>query len=199
MKKEHKQTWWDKEIKSKFNEFKSWVGSTNEASKIWARKYLTGRRYKSILDIGCGMCDDYFEYKKLDPTIVWGGLDSSKFLSEKRNKKIPVLNREADNTKFDDSSWEVVYSRHVLEHQASFRPVLTEMIRISSGLVMHIFFIPPREKEIINYNATDNLYHNTFSRPEIEEFLHKNLKVHSWGWFPIDSTTEEALVIRIDS
>lgn len=198
MKKEHKQTWWDKEIKSQFNEFKSWVGPSSSPSKVWSRKYIKDNDYTSIVDIGCGNATEYFAYEKENPKVMYTGVDSSQFLYNKnKENNVPMILADADKTGLKDNSTEVAYSRHVLEHQASYEPILTEMIRISSKLAMHIFFIPPREKEIINYNESNNLYHNTFSRSEIEEFLTNHDKVDKWDWVPILSTTEEVLVINL--
>ena len=41
--KKFKQTWWDKDIKTQFNEFKSWVGPSSQPSKKWARNYIKGK------------------------------------------------------------------------------------------------------------------------------------------------------------
>ena len=189
----HKQTWWDKEIKEQFNEFKSWVGPTTAETKVWARKYILNQDYKSIVDIGCGMCDEYHAYHKEKPGIWWVGVDSSEFLSSRVGAGI-VVNEEGHNTKFKDSEFDVAYSRHVLEHQKNYKPILTEMIRIGSKEVIHIFFIAPRDKEIINYNSDNNLYHNTYDRNEIEQFLKEHPKVGGWYWKKIGAT-EEALII----
>ena len=90
----------------------------------------------------------------------------------------------------------MAYSRHVLEHQKDYKPILSEMIRIASEEVIHIFFIPPRDKEIINYNPDNNLYHNTYDRNEMESFLKEHPKVDDWNWKKIGAT-EEALIISI--
>lgn len=192
----HKQTWWDKEIKHQFEDFKSWIGTPEAYTKKWARYYIIKNEYNSILDIGCGMCDDYFEYIKEIPNIIWGGIDNSKFLLEKRNKEIPVLLRDADNTKFNNDSWEVVYSRHVLEHQESFKPILNEMIRVASKAVINVFFIKPKEKEIIHYNSDSNLYHNTYDKKEIEKFLNNHPKIKDYHWEEI-TNSENALICNL--
>lgn len=192
-----KQTWWDKEIKNQFEDFKSWVGGPQAYSKKNMRNYILKKKYKSIIDIGCGMCDDYFVYKQLDSDIEWLGVDSSKFLINARDPAIPVLNREAHDTNFDDNQFEVAYARHVLEHQKSYKPILTEMVRIAEKMVIHIFFIPPRDKEIINWQKETNLYHNTFTRKEIEEFLYAIDKVESVSWVNVATEIEEGLVVTL--
>lgn len=192
-----KQTWWDKEIKEQFTDFKSWVGNSSATSKVVIRDFIIKEGYKSVTDFGCGMCDDYFQYKIIP--IVWTGIEGSDYLyKHSQEKEIPVIYAEAHNTALPDSSTEVSYSRHVLEHQADYKPILSEMIRVASKLVIHTFFIPPRDKEIISYNKDNNLYHNTFSRPEMEEFLMNNPKVKTFGWMNEVAPTEEALIIELN-
>lgn len=195
----HKQTWWDKEIKARFNEFKSWVGSPTEPSKVWARNYINSTEAKSVIDIGCGMCDEYFVYKDLFPGIDWQGVEPSEFLFNKANEKdIPVVQFEGDDINFRDGMFDVAYSRHVLEHQRDYKPILSEMIRIASQVVIHVFFISPKEEKIINYDEKQNLYHNTFDRNEIEAYLILHEKVKSWEWISIPKApTEEALVVNL--
>lgn len=191
-----KQTWWDKEIKTQFSEFKSWVGNTSAKSKVWLRDFIITKGYTSIVDIGCGMCDEYFEYKKLN-NIDWIGIEPSKFLwNNAKEKEIPVVNKEGHNTHFFDSGVEVAYSRHVLEHQENYKPILTEMIRIASDMVIHIFFIPPRDKEIIHYNPENNLYHNTYDINEMSVWLEEHPKVRGFRFEQI-TDTENALILTL--
>lgn len=191
----NKQTWWDKEIKDQFVDFKSWVGKANAPSKVVIRDFIIKEGYDSIVDFGCGMCDDYFEYKKIP--IKWTGIEGSSFLyGHTQVMEIPVIPVEAHDTGLPDNNAEVSYSRHVLEHQRHYEPILTEMIRVASKLVVHTFFIPPRDKEIINFNKTTNLYHNTFDRNEMELFVLDNPKVKSKLWVKL-TDTEEALIIEL--
>jgi len=190
-----KQTWWDKEIKDQFDDFKSWVGSSQAPSKVFMRKWLAEHKINSILDIGCGMCDEFEAYKKEYPNIQWTGVEGSVFLHKKAIVKgKPVVNKEGHNIGFTDGAFDVSYARHVLEHQKSYKPILKEMIRVASKIATHTFFIAPQEKEIINYNKKLNLYHNTFNKNKIEEFVKSFDKVKSLSWLTI-SKVEVALVI----
>jgi len=195
----HKQTWWDKDIKSQYQNFKSWVGSPAALSKVYVRDYITGQKYRSITDFGCGVCDDYFIYTNDHPDIMWQGIESSVYLwNDAAQKEIPVINKEGHKTGLATGSTEVSYSRHVLEHQKHFQPMLEEMIRVASKLVVHIFFIRPAKQEIINYNPDNNLYHNTYSKRDIEEFLteHEDVDIFEWQIIP-GAVTEEALFIYL--
>lgn len=190
------QTWWDKDIKDQFGSFQVWVGKSNAKSKQYMRDYIKKGNFTSLIDVGCGMCDDFFAYQRENPELDWQGVDSSQFLTTRHyDKKIPVVNQKAHDMKFDDNSFDVAYSRHVLEHQRYYQPILAEMIRVASKMVTHIFFIPPRDKEIIHYNEETNLYHNTFNKSEIENWLYKHNNVKVVQWIPLG--TEEILIIDL--
>jgi hypothetical protein len=88
------------------------------------------------------------------------------------------------------------YSRHLFEHLPSYKDALKEMIRISSKYVVHIFFIKPSEEENINYWEEENLYHNQYSKNDIEKYLARNKKVKSFEWMDINDK-ENALVITL--
>ena len=61
---------------------------------------------------------------------------------------------------------------------------------------MHIFFIRPRDKEIINYDASQNLYHNTYIKEEIAQYGNSIPKVSKCYWVEI-SEIEEAFICEL--
>ena len=197
MEKTLKQTWWDKDIRSRFDEFKSWVGTSEAYSKKYARKRIIKAGYKSIVDVGCGNATEYFAYKKEAPEIDYLGVDGSEFLYEHNLKAgVPMRCAEAHDTRLPVSSYDVAFYRKVLDHQSDFRPVLDELTRIGSKEAWHIFFIIPRDKEIINYDEKQNLYHNTYNRNEVMEYALANPKVLKARWELI-TEIEEVLICEL--
>lgn len=190
-----RQTWWDDNLKEKYKEFESWVGDSTAVTKAFFRGYVKSMGYKTLLDVGCGNATEYFAYDKEYPELYYLGVDSSKYLYD-RNKAlgVPMVQAMADNIPFAHNEFEVVFSRHVLEHQPNFRPVLSEMIRLAKIEAIHVFFIPPGEEEIISYQELENLYHNTFKKEDIENFLKEREDVESFSWLQI-TETETALSI----
>jgi ubiquinone/menaquinone biosynthesis C-methylase UbiE len=191
------QTWWDKEIKDQFLNFKSWVGDSKAPSKVWARSFVKENGWTTLLDIGCGNATEFFAYKQEYPELEYTGVDSSRFLNEFNiSKHIPMVLAEADNIDLKDGFVEVAFSRHVLEHQDKPYPILDEMIRLANKVAIHIFFIPPGDTEIISYDKKQNLYHNTYNKKEIEDYLSMTKKVKTFHWVPLPNN-EEALVIYV--
>lgn len=189
------QDWWDKNLDTRYEEFASWVGDSNSISKKMFREYIKDKEYTSMIDLGCGNATEYFAYKKEYPAMKYLGIDSSKFLFNKNvSLGVPMMHVAGDKIPLWRNYVDVVYSRHVLEHQPSFKPLLSEMIRLALKEVINVFFITPKEREIIHYSEEDNLYHNTFCRDEIEDYLRNHEDVETFTWIPI-SFTEIALSI----
>jgi ubiquinone/menaquinone biosynthesis C-methylase UbiE len=196
---EFKQTWWDKNLPDRFDEFNSWIGDKNATSKVFCREIVKKNKYKTLADFGCGTATEFFAYKEEYPELRYVGIDSCEALVH-RNRELGVTMLKADvnYTLLPDSSWEVSFSRHVLEHQPVFEDTLTEMIRVASKVAMHVFFIKPRrEPEAIGFDPSQDLYHNRYDTDEIESYLHLNEKVKRFEWMEI-SDTENLLMIYLE-
>jgi ubiquinone/menaquinone biosynthesis C-methylase UbiE len=193
-----KQTWWDENLETRFEEFESWVGGSDSTSKVFFRNYIKNKGYKSLIDIGCGNSTEYFAYKREYPEIEYIGVDSSEFLYNRNTSLgINMILAPGENTGLPDSHSAVVFSRHVLEHQPDFRPILNEMIRIADMEAIHVFFIIPGEApEHIGYDPSQNLYHNRYNKSDIDDFISGIKKISSHEWIQI-SELEVALSIRI--
>jgi ubiquinone/menaquinone biosynthesis C-methylase UbiE len=195
---EFKQTWWDNNLSKRFDEFTSWIGSSDSTSKIFFRNYIKEKKYKTLIDLGCGTATEFSAYQKEYPELSYLGVDSSKFLFDLNTKlNIPMWNSSAENTNLISNHSEVIFSRHVLEHQPTFQPVLLEMIRLASKEAIHVFFIPPKDDpEHIGYDSSENLYHNRYNKNDIELFLTNHKKVKDFKWIDIN-TVEVAICIKI--
>lgn len=185
--KNFKQTWWDLNLQSKMETFKSWIGDYNAESKVFIREYVKNNNYSSLADFGCGVATEFFGYKNDNYNIKYLGIDSSVILNKKNIElNVPMLLSDVNKTELNDNEYEVSFSRHVLEHQPTYKDSLTEMIRVASKEVIHVFFIKP-EKELINYDLDLNLYHNTYDKSEIEKFCLDNKKVKNIKWIDINN------------
>jgi ubiquinone/menaquinone biosynthesis C-methylase UbiE len=194
-----KQTWWDSNLTTQFDQFKNWVGDSNAESKVYFRNYIKKFNFKNVLDVGCGPATEFYGFQKDNIILDYTGVDSSKILNQINTEKgIPMILSDADKIPVNDSSYELVFSRHVLEHQPSYEGVLSEMIRCASIMAAHIFFIKPlNEPTKIVFDKDSNLYHNVYSREDIENYLNSNKKVSHYDWLEINHN-ENLLVIFIE-
>jgi len=199
-----KQTWWDNNLTTNMNKFLGWVGESNAESKVFFRNVIKTSQiqFKNCLDIGCGPATEYLGFQQDNIDIEYTGVDSSVILNNINVEKgIPMIQAEGHSIPVSDSSYDLVFSRHVLEHQLSFEPILEEMIRISSMMVAHTFFIKPEDQpqELIwRKSEKDNLYHTRYNIKDFENFLNSNVKVDRFEWREINSK-ENILLVWIKS
>jgi ubiquinone/menaquinone biosynthesis C-methylase UbiE len=194
-----KQTWWENNLSNsqKFNEYLGWLGDENAESRVFIRNNIKDLEIKSIADFGCGPCVEYKALTNDEYEFDYIGIDSCTHLKEvNESKGINFLNVPVEKTGLSDNSYELSYSRHVLEHLPTYKDALGEMIRVASKYVVHIFFIKPDNEEKINYWDEENLYHNHYKKSDIEKFLKKNKKIESFEWLDINKD-ENALVITL--
>ena len=187
--KEKMTSWWNKNAEQSLNTFKSWVGDYNDPVKVFCRKYVIDKGYKQLIDCGCGVATEYFGYKNDNYEIDYTGLDSCNFFVEKnRNLGIKMIHSELESVlPINNSSFEVVFCRGVLEHLSYYELALQEFIRIGKSEVMVVFFIKPSgEDDKIDYWEEQDLYHNTYNKNKIEEKLLNNKKVDSFYWEDIN-------------
>ena len=194
------QTWWNKNLKNKsrYNDYRGWLGDLNAPSRVFIRENIQDMGIKSIADFGCGPCLEYIGLKENGYKFDYLGIDSCIHLKEENESKgINFINKPIEETGLEDNSYELSYSRHVYEHLPTYKDALTEMIRVASKYVVHIFFITPtEEEEKINYWPEENLYHNVYQKSDIESFLNENSKVESFEWLDI-TEKETAIVITL--
>ena len=191
------QTWWNNNLKNRMGDYLGWIGDSTADSRVFIRNNIKELKVKSFADFGCGPCLDYIALKDEGYEFDYLGIDSCVHLKEiNESKGINFINSPVEETGLVDNSYELSYSRHVFEHLPTYNNILNEMIRVARKYVVHIFFIKPGENEKINHWNAENLYHNTYSKNDIEEYLSKNSKVKSFEWMDINKD-ENALVISL--
>lgn len=201
--KKHEQ-WWEVKCKEgdRFNQFAEWIGGPQELSRIAIRKHIHNQNYHSILDIPCGLCIDYMPLTEEIENLSYIGIDiTQSFVSRAQSLGISVINGRIQEIPFPDSSFEVTYSRHILEHLDSYETALRELIRVAQKEVLVVFFIIPIEndEDIIITGPVDGypIYHNRYSRKKIEYFLSSISKVKSFSWQSVANTSETILHIFV--
>lgn len=185
-----KQTWWDSNLNNRMDEFLNWIGNSSAESKVYFRKLIREHfsNCKSMLDVGCGPATEFFAFKSDSIDIEYTGVDSSSILFEKnKSLGVPMIFAESHKIPVSNRQFDIVFSRHVLEHQPDFKPQLEEMIRCARKVVFHIFFIKPGSFQKISFDEKSNLYHNQFSQIEIENFLNTHENIDRFEWEDINS------------
>lgn len=121
-------------------------------------------------------------------------------MKERQNIRPVVLGR-IQNIPANDSSFDVTYSRHILEHLDSCEQALTELVRVAKKEVIIVFFINPIEGEsdeiVTGWADGYPIYHNRYSKTKIEKFLNLLPKVKKIFWEDVPGTNESLLHITV--
>jgi ubiquinone/menaquinone biosynthesis C-methylase UbiE len=182
------EIWWeenlDKEVSLEV--FQNWLGDVDSPSRLEMRRHVLRMGYESIVDIPCGLCIDYSGFKKDGISIDYLGIDiTPKLVGIAQKKNINAIQGSIENIPKSDSSFDMAYARHILEHLDDYRLALFELIRVAKKEVFITFFIQPKEGENNIDLALCNhqyLYHNTYNKREIESCLESHEKVKRYEW-----------------
>lgn len=192
------QTYWNKHMSDAFmKQFTDWVGNYNAESKVFFYNFID-KDFKTILDVGCGDATIYDGLKHNKINIEYTGVDSCKYFIEMGRKRgVNIFESDIRTINKPDSSYDIIFGRHVVEHQPDFETLFNEMIRLGKKQCVHIFFIKPKISDtIINYDQRSDLYHNTYSHLKITEFLTNHPKVNNFFFKDINEN-ENALIMNL--
>ncbi len=138
----------------------------------------------SILDYGSGSATTFEALKKEFPDVKlqYRGLDviekntiwCQENFSDGDFKFNPTIHKIDE----PDQSWDLVYSRHVVDHMESFEKAMDEHCRVAKKFVVVVFWVPLSEgeehqiKHIVDQGKVyENEYTNQYSRKKVEGWL----------------------------
>lgn len=175
----------------KFNHFKSQLQKTNE-SRMWIiDKLLTLKGVKKVLEIACGPgLDLEYMYKEVDKLpFSYTGLDYTPKFIEMLKEEYPqheFVTANAMDIPFKDNSFDVVYTRHSLEHVSDPHKELDEMFRLSKKYIIIGWFrlVDTETKMQIKSNKYGEYPLHDLNREEFET------KISEWG------TVEDTFILN---
>jgi ubiquinone/menaquinone biosynthesis C-methylase UbiE len=191
--KPHLQWWEDNlSIPERHKEFSGWLEDSDMSSRTELFNQIESKKINNVLEIGPGIFTDYNIFFSKKENIQYSSIDITKKIVDSAKKMgINCEQSSVENIIYPDSSFELVYCRHVMEHLDYYALALEEMIRVSSKHICIIFWLLNDNEDIINYNGDLKLYHNNYSKTKIENLLiEKNL---SFEWF--NSNNDKLLFI----
>jgi SAM-dependent methyltransferase len=85
-----------------------------------------------VLDLGCGAGDSVDLFRSLSPNVGWVGVDiaDSPEVRERRRTDAEFVTFDGERLPFDDSSFELVYCKQVLEHVRRPAALIREVARV---------------------------------------------------------------------
>lgn len=169
-------------------------------SQLYAiKKYV--KKGSTFLDIGIGAASTYEALEEEKFNLKYTGVDMIPAHVEWAKSQHPEADFRVDdgeNLSFEDKSFDVVYSRHVVDHMPSFEKALDEHCRIAKKLVIVILWVPFNDRDehdikpiidgpLDNRITYEQEFTNQYSRSKAKKYLHD--KVHE-GWKLLEFTEE---------
>lgn len=180
-------------------------GVENPGRVTW-RKYLKRKisnQKVRLLEIGFGAGIDYGALEKegiLDADKVeYFGADVTQKFVEYARKNLPKMKPyliDGYSLPFEDKYFDLVYIRHVLEHQTHYRQLLSEVLRVSKDEVFIIFFIELSEDASDKISFDDTWYHNTYSRKLFYTFVQeRGFGIQELATFRKNRKTDQIVIL----
>lgn len=184
-----------------------WMGTIDDPDRKFVREHIL--KFNTVLDVGCGGAPEYYGLKKINENIEYTGLDiTPELVALNKKKNINCFVGSANSIPFNDSSFDVVHSRHVIEHMKDFKQPMLEFLRVARKCVLISFFLGPdlrlktdwipKKSKIScdNKGTKGEIYHNRYSRYEIKKLLKRNKKVQSFKY--IELTDHSTYLLKIN-
>lgn len=157
----------------------------NHPSQLYAiKKYV--KPGMSLLDFGCGSATTYEAITNAGLDIDYTGTDVIKKNIDWCQETYPegkfVYNGEVNTITQPDKSFDVAFSRHVVDHMSSFEQGLDEHCRVARKLVIIVLWYSLNDREehdfknIIDGPQDDRQtyqheYLNSYSRDMVKEYI----------------------------
>lgn len=86
----------------------------------------------SVLDLGCGTGDSVQQFRDVNPDVRWTGVDieRSPEVEARRRTDATFVVFDGVHLPFEDSSFDAIYCKQVLEHVRAPAPLLAEVARV---------------------------------------------------------------------
>lgn len=85
-----------------------------------------------VLDLGCGKGDSVDQFRSVNPSVQWVGVDigRSPEVASRVRTDVEFHTFDGVSLPFDDGSFDAVYCKQVLEHVRSPEPLLADVARV---------------------------------------------------------------------
>lgn len=148
---------------------------------------------ESFLDVGCGSGTTIDALDAMKRDVKYKGVDFIDSTVSWLKEHYPVREfdvQDARHLKEADRSWDIVWSRHVVDHLESFEEALEEQCRVANKRVICVLWYSFTDgdehiiKNIIdgpadNRKTYEDEYLNQFSRKKVKAYLEEKCKN---GW-----------------
>lgn len=144
---------WSKEFT--LEDMKGWCGDYNKPWKREIRKYIQDRKHESVLDVGAGVCSEYYGFKDDGYNISYSATDiTSRYVEYSRSKGIDITLSGMEDLPYSDEEFDGCICLDVMTHQLEYEKVIKEMLRVTKKSVIISFFKPFEEDAILGVHTS---------------------------------------------
>ena len=160
--------WWDEVNPSKFEDLATKLSITDTSEKGIIREELMFSKAKTVLDAACGTGSEYQSYQKGMLEVDYTGMDLSQRMLKIANTHNPAarfITGDVQHMPFQDSSFDAVVMKHILEHLPSFETAVNEAVRVAKNTVIIDLFhmLLPMGMKVKCYH-TNGYWENWYSK-----------------------------------
>jgi len=162
-------TFWDKDIEKWYKHF---ANSWDRPSREYIRTVLSLGQYNNILECGFGSGDIPLYINRKGIGIKYTGIEITKGFLEKAGVVFPqhtFIEGSIEKLPFKDGSFELAYSRHIMEYLTNYREAFYELRRVTEKRVVVVFFRITSDKDIICDG--EGYWDNYYGLPGLKDFL----------------------------
>jgi ubiquinone/menaquinone biosynthesis C-methylase UbiE len=166
------QRWWSDNWTARATELAGWLEQSDVGSRHAVFGFVDAQDAASVLEVGPGLLIDYRMHWQHRPNLQYEVLDVT--------PHVLVLAAEHGITRhrggveaipLPDRAFDVVYTRHVLEHCPHYDTPIREMVRVARrGVAVALFLHKDTGTDEIacgTYDGFPDVYHNTYARDGI--------------------------------
>lgn len=176
------KSFWDDNAQVYLDKFER---KRKEPSRQFIIDIMRDGGYSSILECGIGNGDflDMFK-EQISRPIDYTGVDITQSFIDYVKKNHPdakfVRGDMQDLSQFNDEQFDVVYTRHTLEHIPYYKTAISELARVAKCKVVIILFHPLQKKDkIIVKSEKHNLFNNYYGKGKFIKCLNKHFSSYN--------------------
>lgn len=169
--------WWEKNLDDgyRWNEFSSWLKLSDKSSRQFVYNFIENNiNISDVLEIGPGSFIDYDTYFAHKKNISYSCVDiTTKIIEIGLSKNINSKLGNIKDIPYQKKYFDLVYTRHVLEHIDYYTDAIKELIRVSDKYIICTFFFLDKlsKNDTIFIDSNTKLYHNRYSKFKLNSFL----------------------------
>lgn len=169
------QRWWTDHWTDRKEDLTAWLEESDPSSRQAVFAFVDAAKFGSVLEIGPGLLIDHRLHWRFRPFLRYEVVDVTPQVVEAAQAEgITAHHGAIEALPLADKSFDFVYCRHVWEHCPDYKKPLQEMLRVARrGAAVVLFRYKESGMDEINfdtYDGLENVYHNTYSRGNIDGF-----------------------------